>query len=145
MRAKKLLEMKRKKYAILPLLCKNTVALALALLFSFYFAAADVIVDNNKLNVSNNFYVDSSGKVGIGTTGPNVLLTVGIAQTTTNLFPEATFYTASNKPVVIGDGNNGIMIGYTGNDIQARTGTTYGDNGNLILNQYDRSFSWLQN
>jgi hypothetical protein len=78
----------------------------------------------------------TGGNVGIGITAPNVLLTVGNAQTTTNLSPEATIYTSGNKPLIVGDGNNGVMIGYGGNDIQARTGTTYGTNGSLLVNPY---------
>lgn len=58
------------------------------------------------------YWNNTSKYLGIGTTSPNRLLTVGTAQTTTNLTPVATFYTASSQPVVIGDGiyaNNGFL------------------------------------
>ena len=62
--------------------------------------------------------------------------TFGSAMTTTNLSPQVTINTTGSKPLVVGDGTsgNGIMIGYSGNTIQARTSPALGTNGNLILN-----------
>lgn len=82
--------------------------------------------------------IDSDGNVGIGTPAPNRLLTVGAAMATTNLAPQVTVSTAGLKPLFVGDTgtSKGMMIGYGGNDIQGRTGTNFGDNGNLIVNPY---------
>ncbi|MEI6690379.1 MAG: glycine-rich domain-containing protein, partial [bacterium] len=78
-----------------------------------------------------------SGYLGIGTTGPNALLTVGTAMTT-NITYKATVNTTGSIPLFVGDtgGSKGIMFGYTGNDIQGRTGANFATNGDLILNQY---------
>jgi hypothetical protein len=80
--------------------------------------------------------IDTNGNVGIGTSGPTSPLTVGTAMTTTNLSPEVAINTTGSKPLVVGDGasGNGIMIGYSGNTIQARTSPTMGNNGSLLLN-----------
>lgn len=77
------------------------------------------------------------GLVGIGTSNPNRLLTVG-TNLTTNLGPKATINTDGNQPLLVGENTNnkGVMIGYDGNDIQGRTGTSLSINGDLLLNRY---------
>jgi hypothetical protein len=84
-------------------------------------------------NLALNYF---GGNVGIGNASPTSPLTVGTAMTTTNLSPEVAINTTGSKPLVVGDGTsgNGIMIGYSGNTIQARTSPTMGNNGNLLLN-----------
>lgn len=84
-----------------------------------------------------NQYNGLSGSVGIGTTTPNALLTVG-ASYITNVSSIAQFNTDNHEAVFFGATGNskGVMIGYDGNDIQGRSGVDFDDNSDLILNKY---------
>lgn len=52
------------------------VAIAIFFLLAIVVNAGDVVVESGKLDVSGNLFVDSAGKVGIGTTAPGKLLSV---------------------------------------------------------------------
>ncbi|MBL7813921.1 MAG: tail fiber domain-containing protein [Saprospiraceae bacterium] len=88
-------------------------------------------------SLSNSpMYADAT-YIGIGTTTPNRLLTVGTSFTT-GLNSLIQINTSDNKPIVIADATNnkGIMLGHNGNDIQGRSGASLSDNSHLILNQF---------
>jgi hypothetical protein len=55
-------------------------SLALLLMAALFVSAGDVIIDSGKLNVSNNFYIDENGNVGIGLTSPQRLLHIEAQQ-----------------------------------------------------------------
>lgn len=72
---------------------KFFLAIALFFLIAVIANAGDVIVENGKLDVSDNLYVDSSGNVGIGTTNPTAKLhVVGKATITGGVDPPFIFF-----------------------------------------------------
>src|SRR5262249_51110159 len=66
------------------------------------------------------------------------LLTVSSSMTTANLSPIVSVNTTGNKPLFVGEttGTKGVMIGFSGNNIQGRTGADFGGNGDLALNNF---------
>lgn len=88
----------------------------------------------------NNIYNSNTGSVGIGTTNPNRLLTVGNALSI-NVNPKVTINSDGNQPLLVGGNTNNkaVMIGYDGNDIQGRTGANLITNGDLLLNRFGGS------
>jgi hypothetical protein len=79
---------------------------------------------------------DNGAAIGIGTTTPNSLLTVGSHLTFTGLDPVMTVNTTNAESILIGDSNaeNGILLGRDGNQIQGRSGTNFVTNDYLLLN-----------
>jgi Chaperone of endosialidase len=86
----------------------------------------------------NNFQYATGDKVGIGTNQPFYKLTVGASFNIGGVNPISMFNTKDHQPLMTGDTAlaRGVMIGYTGNDIQGRSGNDLSNNGNLVLNQY---------
>ncbi|MEY4925820.1 MAG: hypothetical protein RI894_256, partial [Bacteroidota bacterium] len=85
-----------------------------------------------------NTNIYSNGNVGIGTTSPTALLSIGTGYfNNTNAIMSVN--TTSEKPLIIGETTNqkGIILGYRGNDIQGRSGTQFANNTDLLLNPYD--------
>jgi len=82
---------------------------------------------------SSGLTVLQNGNVGIGTTNPGAKFTVG-SNLTVNTNPDVTI----SGHFVAGGSTGGVMVGYTGNTIQGRTGTgsVLNTNGNLNLNPY---------
>jgi len=87
----------------------------------------------NKAATANSLVVAANGNVGIGTTNPGAKFTVG-SNLTVNTNPDVTI----SGHFVAGGSTGGVMVGYTGNTIQGRTGTgsVLNTNGNLNLNPY---------
>ena len=83
----------------------------------------------------NSSVFQSGVNLGINNVSPRYPLSVG-ADFGNNISNIAAFNTTGNKAVLIGEATNnkGVMLGYDGNDIQGRSGTT--TNGDLILNKF---------
>ncbi|MBI5044694.1 MAG: site-specific integrase [Candidatus Levybacteria bacterium] len=108
-------------------------------------AVAALVVDNKVGDLFtasssglNRFVITQAGNVGIGTTTPNALLMVGTTMSMGSITANAIVNSTGAKPLFVGQntGNLGVMIGYDGNDIQGRTGSTFSTNGNLTINRY---------
>ncbi|NHM07317.1 hypothetical protein G4D82_08805 [Flavobacterium sp. CYK-4] len=81
---------------------------------------------------------DNGVNIGIGTTNPNALLTIGDTMTPLPFLPKLSVNTSGNLPLFIGEttGQKGLILGYDGNNIQGRSGANFTVNNDLILNNY---------
>ena len=93
---------------------------------------------NGATLVDGGIFDNGTGNIGIGNSLANADLTVGSTMAIGGFSGIANFNTTGNKPLFVGEtaGVKGIIIGYDGNNIQGRSGPTFSNNGDLVLNNY---------